>query len=67
MTANTAIQYVNKPNNVEWGEMEWKAWLHNFWPATCLIRAADLKEQLQFIANAQLNAFFVVFLCLLAK
>lgn len=47
--------------------MEWKAWLHNFWPATCLIRAADLKEQLQFIANAKLNAFFVVFLCLLAK
>lgn len=47
--------------------MEWKAWLHNFWSATCLIRAADLKEQLQFIANAQLNAFFLVFLCLLDK
>lgn len=64
MTANTAIQYVNKPNNRE-GEIKWRGWLHSFWPVVCLAqRAADLKEQLMwFIVSVQHNAFFVFFLC----
>lgn len=43
------------------GGAEWKAWLCNFWPTMCLIQAADLKKQLQFIANVQRD----VFLCCL--
>lgn len=66
MTANTAIQYVNKPNNRK-GEIKWRGWLHNFWPAVCLIqRAADLKENLVWLwlVSVQHNVFFVFFLWL---
>lgn len=36
MTANTAIQYVNKPNNRK-REIKWRRWLYNSWPVVCVL------------------------------